>query len=108
MPCLCAVLDVFLCAIGGIFGIRCNVRNRFRHCQAQLDDRFKVQRHLLVHPVHIGDAYILNRAFTHSVNGDSKKGKHEGRETNGYRDTDFQRTWQSLVLHIDFHLHSVS
>ena len=54
-----------------------DARDGLRHCQAKLNNRLKVEGHLLIHSGHISGAYLLNRAFTHIVNGYSEEGKHE-------------------------------
>ena len=89
MPRRRAVFDLLPRSVTGRLIPHRNAGDGLRHGQAELDDRLEVQRHLLVHPRHIGGADRLDRIFAHIVNGDPKEGKHENRETNNHRDTVF-------------------
>ena len=78
MPCLRTVLDLLPGAVIGTIPRR-NVGDGFRHCQPEFDNRFKVQRYLLIHSGHVSGADFLNRAFAYIIYGYSQKGKHENR-----------------------------
>ena len=100
VPRPCAVFDLLPGAIAGISVARRDMRDGFRHRQAELNDRFKMQRYLLVHSGHISGTDIFDRVFAHIVNGYSKKGKHKNSKTNNHRYADFKSTRQSLAFHI--------
>ena len=89
MPGPRAVLDLLPGAVGGGPISRRDVGDGLRHGQPELNDRLKVQGHLLVHPGHVGGADLLNRGFAHAVNGRAQQGKHENRQTNHYHYADF-------------------